>query len=47
MGGGIALVASQSGYEVVLKDEGRIRKRQCDLQKIKERLGKRVGEGKT
>lgn len=45
MGGGIAQVAAQSGYEVVLKDisEEYVR---AGLAKIKERLVKRVGEGK-
>jgi len=45
MGGGIAQVAAQSGYEVVLRDisEEYVR---AGLAKIKERLGKRVGEGK-
>ncbi|OHB93059.1 MAG: 3-hydroxybutyryl-CoA dehydrogenase [Planctomycetes bacterium RIFCSPHIGHO2_12_42_15] len=45
MGGGIAQVAAQSGYEVILKDisEEYVR---AGLAKIKERLGKRVGEGK-
>ena len=45
MGSGIAQVAAQSGYEVVLKDvkEEYVR---AGLAKIKERLGKRVGEGK-
>ena len=45
MGGGIAQVAAQSGYEVVLKDisEEYVR---AGLAKIKERLGKRVNGGK-
>ena len=45
MGGGIAQVAAQSGYEVVLKDvkEEYVK---AGFAKIKERLGKRVGEGK-
>lgn len=45
MGSGIAQVAAQSGYEVVLEDmkEEYVR---AGFEKIKERLGKRVGEGK-
>ena len=45
MCGGIAQVAAQSGYEVVLKDisEEYVR---AGLAKIKERLGKRVNGGK-
>ena len=45
MGVGIAQVAAQSGYEVVLKDisEEYVR---AGLAKIKERLARRVGEGK-
>ena len=45
MGGGIAQVAAQSGYEVVLKDisEEYVR---AGLAKIKERLEKRVNGGK-
>ena len=45
MGGGIAQVAAQSGYEVVLEDmkEEYVR---AGFAKIKERLLKRVGEGK-
>jgi 3-hydroxybutyryl-CoA dehydrogenase len=45
MGGGIAQVAAQSGYEVVLKDvkEEYVK---AGFAKIKERLVKRVGEGK-
>ena len=45
MGGGIAQVAAQSGYEVVLKDVSEEYVR-AGLAKIKERLGKRVSEGK-
>lgn len=45
MGNGIAQVAAQSGYEVVLEDmkEEYVKAR---FSKIKERLGKRVSEGK-
>jgi 3-hydroxybutyryl-CoA dehydrogenase len=45
MGSGIAQVAAQSGYEVVLEDmkEEYVR---AGFEKIKERLGKRTGEGK-
>ena len=45
MGGGIAQVAAQSGYEVVLEDvkEEYVK---AGFAKIKERLGKRVGDGK-
>ena len=45
MGSSIAQVAAQSGYEVVLED---IKKEYviAGFAKIKERLGKRVGEGK-
>ncbi len=45
MGGGIAQVAAQSGYEVVLKDvkEEYVK---AGFAKIKERLVKRAGEGK-
>lgn len=45
MGGGIAQVAAQSGYEVVLEDvkEEYVK---AGFAKIKERLAKRVGEGK-
>ena len=45
MGGGIAQAAAQSGYEVVLEDvkEEYVR---AGFVKIKERLKKRVGEGK-
>jgi len=45
MGGGIAQVAAQSGYEVVLKDVSEEYVR-TGFAKIKERLAKRVGEGK-
>ena len=45
MGGGIAQVAAQSGYEVVLKDVSEEYVR-AGFEKIKERLAKRVGEGK-
>ena len=45
MGGGIAQVAAQSGYEVVLKDVSEEYVR-AGFAKIKERLAKRVGEGK-
>lgn len=45
MGNGIAQVAAQSGYEVVLEDmkEEYVR---AGFEKIKERLGKRAGDGK-
>lgn len=45
MGSGIAQVAAQSGYEVVLEDmkEEYVR---AGFEKIKERLGKRAGDGK-
>lgn len=45
MGSGIAQVAAQSGYEVVLEDvkEEYVR---AGFEKIKERLEKRVGKGK-
>ena len=45
MGGGIAQVAAQSGYEIILADtkEEYVR---AGFEKIKERLEKRVGEGK-
>ena len=42
MGGGIAQVAAQSGYEVVLKDVSEEYVR-AGFEKIKERLAKRVG----
>lgn len=45
MGGGIAQLAAQSGYEVVLKDISEEYGR-AGFAKIKERLVKRVGEGK-
>lgn len=45
MGGGIAQVAAQSGYEVVLKDVSEEYVR-AGFAKIKERLAKRAGEGK-
>ena len=45
MGGGIAQVAAQSGYKVVLKDVSEEYVR-AGFAKIKERLAKRVGEGK-
>lgn len=45
MGGGIAQVAAQSGYEVVLEDVNEEYVR-AGFAKIKERLEKRVGEGK-
>src|SRR3989304_9098143 len=45
MGGGIAQVAAQSGYEVVLKDVSEEYVR-TGFAKIKERLAKRVVEGK-
>lgn len=45
MGGGIAQVAAQSGYEVVLKDVSEEYVR-AGFAKIKERLAKMVGEGK-
>ena len=45
MGGGIAQVAAQSGYDVVLEDmkEEYVK---AGFSKIKERLEKRVSEGK-
>ncbi|OHB45088.1 MAG: 3-hydroxybutyryl-CoA dehydrogenase [Planctomycetes bacterium GWE2_41_14] len=45
MGGGIAQVAAQSGYEVVLKDVSEEYVR-TGFAKIKERLAKRASEGK-
>lgn len=45
MGGGIAQVAAQSGFEVVLEDISDEYVR-AGFAKIKERLEKRVGEGK-
>jgi 3-hydroxybutyryl-CoA dehydrogenase len=45
MGNGIAQVAAQSGYEVALEDIGEEYVRN-GFEKIKERLEKRVGEGK-
>ena len=46
MGGGIAQVAAQSGYEVVLKDVSEEYVR-AGFAKIKERLAKRASEGMT
>ncbi len=45
MGGGIAQVAAQSGYEVILAATKEEHAR-AGFEKIKERLEKRVGEGK-
>ncbi|MBI2472738.1 MAG: 3-hydroxybutyryl-CoA dehydrogenase [Planctomycetes bacterium] len=45
MGSGIAQVAAQSGYEVVLEDM-KVEYVKAGFAKIKERLAKRVGEGK-